>query len=81
MSSGYYPAGVTGNEPELNGSEPEEACPRCGTELNDELECPKCRYVVQRCPACDSPTGRLVNGRMTCCGETARGIRYLLFED
>jgi hypothetical protein len=79
MSSGCYPPGVTGNEPELNG--PENLCPKCETELDDEWNCPNCGYSTPRCPRCDSPTGRLVNGRMTCCRETARGIRYLLFED
>lgn len=32
------------------------------------------------CPVCGAP-GKFVGGRMTCCGATARDIRYLIEED
>ena len=79
MSSGYYPPGVTGNEPELNG--PGNLCPKCEEKLDEDFNCPACRYSTPRCPSCGSPTGRMVNYRMTCCRATARDLRYLFGED
>ncbi len=78
-SKGNYPPGVTGNEPELN--DPGNLCPQCEEELDEDFNCPACGYSTPRCPACDSPTGRMVNYRMTCCRATSRDIQYLLCDD